>query len=140
LLPADFLLHTTYPQLRHYPRYLRAMKLRSERARLNPAKERERAALLAPYVKVARELADRPGADRLRWLVEEWRVSLFAQELGTAEPVSTVKLDREIAALRASVPESAPPPAPAPAAVRPVTTPGKKPVKSLAALDRLFRP
>jgi len=140
LLPADFLRRTEHPQLLHFPRYLRAMKLRCERARQNPAKERERAALLAPYVQAARTLADRPGADRLRWLVEELRVSLFAQELGTAEPVSTVKLDREIGALRAGVPESAPPPIPAPAAVRPVTAPGKKPVKSLAALDRLFRP
>ncbi len=34
----------------------------------------------------------------MRWLVEEYRVSVFAQELGTSEPVSPVKLDQAIAA------------------------------------------
>jgi ATP-dependent helicase HrpA len=81
---------------------------------------------------------------RFRWLVEEFRVSLFAQELGTAEPVSPVKLDRELNALRhpasaggsragdaAKAADRLPPPAAVPA-------PAKGPLKSLGALDRLF--
>jgi len=39
-------------------------------------------------------------AQAFRWLVEEFRVSVFAQELGTSEPVSAVKLDKVLAALR----------------------------------------
>jgi ATP-dependent helicase HrpA len=82
--------------------------------------------------------------ERFRWLVEEYRVSLFAQELGTAEAVSTVKLDRELAALRRPAPADArggeisgksADRLPAPAAI---PTPAKVPLKSLGALDRLF--
>jgi ATP-dependent helicase HrpA len=79
-----------------------------------------------------------------RWMVEEFRVSLFAQELGTAEPVSAVKLDRALADLGAprptsekNVAEKVEKPSP-PGSVLPL--PEKKPaaVKSLGALDRLF--
>jgi ATP-dependent helicase HrpA len=56
--------------------------------------------------------------EAFRWLLEEFRVSLFAQELGTAEPVSTVRLERALAVLRGAregtaggeVPRPAPPP------------------------------
>lgn len=142
LLPPDFLCHTPYDQLAQVPRYLRAMKLRCERMRKNPAKDRERARQLAPYVKATRELADREGGAALRWLVEEFRVSLFAQELGTAEPVSAVKLDRAIQAIRQGEQPSWDPAekAPPPAVIRPVAAEKKPPVKSLGALDRLFRP
>jgi ATP-dependent helicase HrpA len=72
---------------------------------------------------------------RLRWLVEEFRVSLFAQTLGTAEPVSPVNLDRELAAARGRLDPGA---APRPAAA-PVGPPARGiSVKSLGALDRLF--
>jgi ATP-dependent helicase HrpA len=83
--------------------------------------------------------------ETFRWLVEEYRVSLFAQELGTAEPVSPVKLDRALAELsqppagKAATVAAAAPPAAAP--YRPMTsTPEKKaaPLKNLSALDRLF--
>ena len=37
--------------------------------------------------------------DELRWLIEEWRVSLFAQELKTAEPVSAKRLAKALEAL-----------------------------------------
>jgi ATP-dependent helicase HrpA len=43
--------------------------------------------------------ADAEALDDLRWLLEEWRVSLFAQELKTAEPVSAKRLARALARL-----------------------------------------
>ncbi|PTX91744.1 DUF3418 domain-containing protein [Opitutus sp. ER46] len=150
LLPADFLASTPYEQLRHFPRYLKAMKLRAERWRKNPGKDSERAAQLAPYEKALAELQRRPGTDAaalaaFRWQLEEFRVSLFAQELGTAEPVSAVKLDRAIGALRAG-PAAARAESPATAsAARPILTapivPREKksaPLKNLGALDKLF--
>ncbi|MFI5357414.1 MAG: ATP-dependent RNA helicase HrpA [Opitutales bacterium] len=161
LLPADFLQRVPYERLAHLPRYLRAMALRCERAQKNPAKDRERAQQLAPYVKAVAKLA---GAGRVptsaqapsrgegtpppatdvesfRWLVEEFRVSLFAQELGTAEPVSAVKLDRAQAALPSGIGPPVEPAVRAPLpSIRPVTAAAKVPVKSLSALDRLFRP
>ena len=147
LLPPDFLRRTPYLQLTHLSRYLRAMKLRADRWKQNPAKDAERAALVSRYSTAAARVQERPGGEALRWLVEEFRVSIFAQELGTAEPVSTVKLDRALAELTGAS-QPAPPPAMAassapPPAIKPIavaTTPEKKaaPVKSLGALDKLF--
>jgi len=165
LVPTNFLGVTPYAQLAHFPRYLKAMKFRAERARKNLPKDAERVAQLAPYEKALRAfegggaspprqvVALSPGRDArppndpaaveaFRWLLEEFRVSLFAQELGTAEPVSTVKLDRALAALKGA-PEPARTAAAAPGAkpilAAPVAT-GKKvsPLKNLGALDKLF--
>ena len=140
LLPPDFLRTTPYAQLPHFPRYLKGMKLRAERWRQNPAKDAERAAQLAPYVVAAGKLREREGGEAFRWLVEEFRVSLFAQELGTAEPVSTVKLDRALAALQHGIVVTRPEPPPV---AKPILSAGvseKKiaPVKNFGALDRLF--
>ena len=139
LLPPDFLRTTPYAQLPHFPRYLKGMKLRAERWRQNPAKDVERAAQLAPYVAVVGKLRSHEGGEAFRWLVEEFRVSLFAQELGTAEPVSTVKLDRALAALQHGIalPRTEPPVA-KPILAAGVTEKKIAPVKNFGALDRLF--
>ena len=161
LVPANFLRMSRYGQLAHFPRYLKAMKVRADRWKQNPVKDTERAAQLAPYTKaVSQSVAHNSGSghhhgetpeslDAFRWLVEEFRVSLFAQELGTAEPVSKVKLDRALSELRTTLPNGsgtaaiatpAPRP-PDPAPFRPLTNaPEKKtaPIKNLGALDRLF--
>lgn len=132
LIGPEFLRTTPLERFWQLPRYLRAKKLRAERWKKNPLKDAERAAKLAPYMNV---LAD------VRWLVEEYRVSLFAQELGTSEPVSAVKLDQAIAALRGkekAVPALKPPSAP-PAVLRLDTLDSKsKPLKSLTGLDKFF--
>ena len=143
LLPPDFLVRIPYPQLQHIPRYLRAMKLRADRWRQNPAKDADRAAQLAPYLTAAAKLPASPAAEAFRWLVEEFRVSLFAQELGTAEPVSAAKLDRALASCRAGSPDPAAKPSEKPSPPRPILTapvsPQKpSPLKSLTALDKLF--
>jgi ATP-dependent helicase HrpA len=101
LLPADFLERATSERLDHLPRYLKALATRIERARLNPTKDRERVERLRPYLERLRALESRPAgsSDRqaalaeFRQAVEEFRVSLFAQELGTAFPVSPQRLD-----------------------------------------------
>lgn len=154
LLPADFLRHTPFDRLKHLPRYLRGMKARADRWKRDAAKDAQRAAELAPFVKAVAAFderrSDRVGGHRpppqeelreaLRWLVEEFRVSLFAQELGTAEPVSAVRLRR---ALEELSPGAVKTPAPAPAAtsvvVAPAATKKSAPLKSLGALDQLFR-
>ncbi len=87
-------------QLRHYARYLRGAAIRLERARTNPAGDREKEARLAPYwQRYQSAVTDKSGkydVARLadyRWMVEEYRVSLFAQELHTPQPVSPKRLD-----------------------------------------------
>ncbi|MFM9030218.1 MAG: DUF3418 domain-containing protein, partial [Opitutaceae bacterium] len=147
LLPADFLRVTPFPLLAHFPRYLMAMRLRAERARRGPATDAEResqaVSLEDAWRKLPRE-ADPVEASRLRWHLEEVRGSLFAQELGPAEPVSALKLERRIAELRFAAPRTAAP-AVAPTAVKPIVAVAAKPsgaksapVKSLGALDKLL--
>jgi ATP-dependent helicase HrpA len=101
LVPRRFLDGVSLDRLPHLARYLRALQIRAERAALNPTKDRERIALLAPYlaalarVRAATVLSRdmRVVADEFRWMIEEYKVSLFAQEVGTAVPVSPKRLD-----------------------------------------------
>jgi ATP-dependent helicase HrpA len=142
LLPPDFLAVTPFSQLAHLPRYLQAMKVRADRWQQDSARDARRAQQLAPYVQAVaallRESVPAEQVGRLRWLVEEFRVGLFAQELGTAERVSAVRLDRELTALRrpGSPPGATTRFSPAPVAAQPA--PG--PLKNLSALARLFPP
>ena len=78
------------------------MRVRAEKAALQPAKDRQRAAVIEPYERVLAEWARSPAADaatlrarhEFHWMVEEFRVSVHAQELGTAFPVSAKRLDK----------------------------------------------
>ncbi len=143
LVPKTLLREIDYPRAAHVVRYLKGLKLRAERWRQNPAKEAERSRALAPWLPRQRAL---PRSDPRYWLVEEYRVSLFAQELGTAEAVSPQRLEREFSG--APGPAGAPEkgtttmpskPAPAPLAVLPTTSGKGAPLKSLGALGDLFR-
>jgi ATP-dependent helicase HrpA len=91
LVPGDFLARTPHAQLAHLPRYLRAIQVRAERAVVSPAKDLEKARQLTPFAQWESRV---PAAqhDAFRWLLEEFRVSLFAQELGTAQPASAQRL------------------------------------------------
>jgi ATP-dependent helicase HrpA len=91
LLPADFLARTPHAQLPHLHRYLRAIQIRAERADVSPAKDAEKAKQLTPFAQWETRV---PAASReaFRWMLEEFRVSLFAQELGTAQPASAQRL------------------------------------------------
>ena len=103
LLAPGFLRELPAARLRHYPRYLEAMRLRAERLRLDPGKDYRHLKQLEPYWQAYLAHAGKPvdaeALARLRWLIEEWRVSLFAQELKTAEPVSAKRVARALAAL-----------------------------------------
>jgi len=144
LLPADFVRATPYVQLAQFPRYLKAMKQRADRWRQNSVKDAERSRQLAPYVAAVAKLRGGEDGAAFRWLVEEFRVSLFAQELGTTEPVSAVKLDRWLAAggktgAGETKPEGKPAPPASPVAT--VKLPEKKTesLKNFGALDKLFK-
>ncbi len=105
LLTPGFLIRTPWRWLRCYPRYLRAATLRLERLRgggegKDLAKQREVVAWARRYGERAAVLAAKgttsPALDELRWLIEEYRVSLFAQELRTSVPVSPKRLESQI--------------------------------------------
>jgi len=108
LLPARFLERIEYERLTHLQRYLKALLIRSERAALNPAKDQERLRQIAPYLDALKQLQAKPLSspavkrqiETFRWMIEEFKVSLFAQELGTAVPVSTKRLDQQLEIVR----------------------------------------
>lgn len=92
-------------RLRHFPRYLRAVAMRMERLRENPALERagqqQLQQALALYeaaggvIPLPEDAPERLA--RARWMLEELRVSLFAQQLGTAETASVKRLRQALA-------------------------------------------
>jgi ATP-dependent helicase HrpA len=106
LVPKRFLVETPWAQLQHLPRYLKAVVLRLDKWRADPARDAQRLAELRPleqrWLKRVAELKGRRDArlDEFRWLLEELRVSLFAQELRTPQPVSVKRLEKAWAQLQ----------------------------------------
>jgi ATP-dependent helicase HrpA len=96
LLPAEFPANVPFAQLQHIPRYLRCMVVRSERFDNDPQRHHQRALQLAPYVERLRNRSQKLPPD-FRWMLEELKISLFAQELGTQYPISLARLDKILA-------------------------------------------
>ncbi len=100
LVGRRFLTETPWSALQHLPRYLKAVVLRLDKWRGDPARDAARLAELRPleqrWQRRLSELKGRadPRLEEFRWLLEELRVSLFAQELRTPQPVSVKRLDR----------------------------------------------
>jgi ATP-dependent helicase HrpA len=109
LEPGRFMAAIPFERWQHYPRYLRALLARLDKLPNNAGKEAPACAELQrrwqDYEARAQKLAAReieaPALMDYRWLLEEYRVSLFAQTLKTAVPVSAARLDR----LWAEIPE-----------------------------------
>ena len=99
LIGAHFVTETEHAQLAHFPRYLKAMQVRLDKLRADPARdsrlmaEWQQAAML--WQRAAKTHAARdPKMQEYRWMLEELRVSLFAQELKTPMPVSAKRLQK----------------------------------------------
>jgi ATP-dependent helicase HrpA len=99
LVPAGFLLTTPWERLREFPRYLQAIEQRLEKSALDVRRDAKLAAEIEPLEQRYRERVKTergmrpPGSDEFRWLLEEFRVSLFAQQLKTRVPVSARRLE-----------------------------------------------
>jgi ATP-dependent helicase HrpA len=98
LLAPGWLAGTPWERLQHLTRYLKAASLRLDKLRTDPARDSrlaaEVAALEQPYRRQLSSHGRQPGAElaQFGWLLEELRVSLFAQELKTPVPVSAKRL------------------------------------------------
>jgi len=107
LVGKRFLADTPWPALQHFARYLKAITARLDKLRADPARDAARLKELQPQEqRYWRLVAERKGAvdERMlefRWLLEELRVSFFAQELRTPQPVSLKRLDKAWAQLNA---------------------------------------
>ena len=100
LMPKNFISATPWAQLQHFARYLKAITLRLDKVRADAARDSQRLAELRPQEqRYWRLLAERKGVQdarmlEFRWLLEELRVSFFAQELRTPQPVSIKRLEK----------------------------------------------
>ena len=103
LVPPGFLREVPASALSEYPRYLKALALRGERALRDPVRDQARMLELKPFsdaLAMAGDAIDAPEWQALRWELEELRVSLFAQELGARGGVSAKKLAARLAQLQ----------------------------------------
>jgi ATP-dependent helicase HrpA len=94
LLANGWLANTPWPRLQHFPRYLKAIEARLEKLRADPARDTrlmgDLQPLLTAWLRAPRPLSDEQA--QFGWLLEELRVSLFAQQLKTPVPVSAKRL------------------------------------------------
>lgn len=106
LVHPGFVREVPRERLAQFPRYLKAMRLRGERLRQDATRDQARMLTVRgywrDYLKLKAERGDDDALTELRWLIEEMRVSLFAQEMKTAETVSPKRLSKLIETLRAS--------------------------------------
>ncbi|MCD4720688.1 MAG: DUF3418 domain-containing protein, partial [Desulfobacula sp.] len=104
LVPENFTDLYTYERIRHLHRYIACISIRAQRAVDNPLKEEKKALQLAGYTHhlntLLSSLSDNSTPEKSQqieaffWLLEEYKISLFAQELKTSVKVSTKKLDQ----------------------------------------------
>lgn len=101
LVYPGWLRSTPVIRLKAFPRYLKAVGTRLEKIRQRDGRAAAKAAMLHPHMErierwrsAGRSLAE-PEVANYRWMVEEYRVSLFDQRLGTAVKVSPERLDRQ---------------------------------------------
>nr|MBC8427256.1 DUF3418 domain-containing protein [Deltaproteobacteria bacterium] len=106
LVPKDFLDRYVSDRMVHLPRYLNAFKIRAERGAYDREKDQEKAGRVKPFTEaLGRNLRDisshassekRKSFEELFWMVEEFKVSVFAQELKTPFPVSAKRLEKKL--------------------------------------------
>jgi ATP-dependent helicase HrpA len=102
LLEKGFVAAVPYERLANFPRYLKAAGMRLDKARNDPARDARLMAdwqlLARPWQRerlaLARSGQADPFLEDFRWLLEELRVALFAQELKTPSPVSVKRLQK----------------------------------------------
>lgn len=107
LVYRGFIEDTPWSRLRELPRYLKGIALRLERLEYAAARDQQRLREMSAYLErwrerweaaVARRQCD-PRLEEIRWLIEEWRISLFAQEVRARVPVSLKRLEKRWEAL-----------------------------------------
>ncbi len=105
LLGKEWVARTPYERLQHLPRYLKAINVRLEKLRANPARDAQNLTQLLPLQQQwLRRLQAQQGEHDARledfgWMLQELRVSLFAQELKTPVIVSAKRLEKVLASL-----------------------------------------
>ena len=106
LVHPGFLDELTLDELRQYPRYLKAILKRLDKLKGDAHKDRGLQIQVQPLWDEYKEMLKKHGVSQplkeYRWMLEEFRVSLFAQDLGTAFPVSAKRLRKKFAEIKRS--------------------------------------
>ena len=102
LIGKRFIADTPFERLQHFPRYLKAIAMRLDKLKANPSRDAQLMAEYAPLwthyerrtILLAKQGVVNVQVEQFRWLLEELRVQLFAQELRTPAPVSVKRLQK----------------------------------------------
>jgi len=104
LMGKQFVTDTPYQQLVHFPRYLKGIAMRIDKIKGDPARDAQRlqdmTPLLQQWQRAEKQLRQQGRGvedarlDEFRWMLEELRVALFAQELRTPVPMSVKRLQK----------------------------------------------
>ena len=99
LIYEDFLYYTPAEYLSSYPRYLQAIQQRLDKLQQTAERDRQYTNMLTPYwdhfIELNDDYYEHPVFSLYRWMLEEYRVSLFAQGLKTQMPVSEKRLEKQ---------------------------------------------
>ena len=105
LLPQDFLEHYSIDRLAQMPRYLKGMEIRAERGANDPEKDKKKSIETEVFIQSFHSMMEdlspyassrkREAVEAYRWMVEEFKISLFAQELKTQFPISKKRLEEK---------------------------------------------
>jgi ATP-dependent helicase HrpA len=105
LVPENFLSLYSHERLVHLDRYVRAIALRARKAVLNLEKDRQRAGEIAAFTDLLKRflagLSERVSVEKrqaietFHWMIEEYKISIFAQEIKTSTPVSAKRLEQQ---------------------------------------------
>ncbi len=102
LFSKDFLRVTPTTWFAHLPRYAQALVRRLERLRGNASRDVQLSMQISPFVAAYKKLRaahESSELEQFKWMIEEFRVSLFAQDLKTAIPVSSKRLSEQLVAI-----------------------------------------
>jgi ATP-dependent helicase HrpA len=113
LVPKNFVHLYADDRLLRLVRYIQAIALRAERGRVNPDKDRLKAGRIEPYERRLEHLAQcldtgsspekRQAVESFFWMLEEYKISVFAQEIKTAHPVSPQRLEKQLVKIESMV-------------------------------------
>ena len=103
LMGKHFIFDTPFERLTHFPRYLKAIQVRLDKLKADPARDARLMAEYAPLwtnyerraIQLAKQGVSDPQVEQFRWLLEELRVGIYAQELRTPVPVSVKRLQKQ---------------------------------------------
>jgi ATP-dependent helicase HrpA len=109
LVPANFIALYDTARLNSLVRYLQALTIRAQRGVIDLPKDQARTTQLSPFVERFNAIvagldahassAKRRAVEELLWMIEEYKISVYAQEVGTAFPVSAKRLRKQIEAI-----------------------------------------